>query len=159
MPRLGGGCAIGIGYRLTLAGDIQLGALAEIAEPGVTATPLSTNNDLLSANLYRRRGYLLYVSAGTNGYYDAEDDGDTCWEWKPPEYVNISFDMAKNDATDQDVPNMVSTVARVLTGTTEDAALVLNGDWLLLTRLDGKLRVHHRSQWWIHHGVEDLIPW
>ncbi len=67
--------------------------------------------------------------------------------------------MAKNDATDKDVPNMVASVARVLADRTEDAALVLNGAWLLLTRLDGKLRMHHKSKWWVHHGVQDLIPW
>ncbi|WP_405102965.1 SitI3 family protein [Micromonospora sp. NBC_01412] len=149
---------MGIGYRLTLAGDIPLERLAAIAAPSAAETPSPTGNRLLSSDLYKERGYLVSITSGRNGYYDAEDDGDTYWEWEPQEYVNISFDMDKGDRVGKGVPNMVATVARVLTGRTEDAALVLDGNWLLLTRVDGKLR-KHRSQWWTHYGMDDLIAW
>jgi hypothetical protein len=150
---------MGIEYRLTLTGGIPLERLAEVAAPGAIKIPMPDGSQILSFDLYEERGYLVTIISGRNGYYDAEDDGDTYWEWEPSQYVNVSFDMAKNDATDQDVPNMVAAVASVLANSTEDAALVLNGAWLLLTRVDGKLRIHHRSQWWAHHGVENLIPW
>ncbi|MGC4807183.1 SitI3 family protein [Micromonospora sp. DT233] len=150
---------MGISYRLTLAGNIPLERVAEIAAPDATDLPdTPAGNRVLCSDLYEERGYLVSILAGRNGYYDAEGDDDTQWEWEPPEYVNIHFDMAKNDATEKDVPNMVATVARVLANRTEDAALVLNSNWLLLTRMNGELR-KHRPQWWANYGVDDLIPW
>ena len=50
-------------------------------------------------------------------------------------------------------------MARVLEGRPEDAALLLNGDVLLLTRVDGVLRKHNRATWWDHYGfVNDVLP-
>jgi hypothetical protein len=146
-----------IGYRLTLAGDFPLRHVAEIAAPDAAETPTPAGNQLLSADLYDERGYLVSISSGHNGYYDAEDDDGAYWEWEPEEYVDVSFDMRTDDMVDKGVPNMVTTVARLLAERPEDAALVLNGNWLLLTRVGGTLR-KHRPQWWAHYGVDDLIP-
>ncbi|AYF30452.1 hypothetical protein CSH63_23985 [Micromonospora tulbaghiae] len=146
-----------IGYRLTLAGDIPLRHVADLAAPDAAETPTPAADQLLSADLYEERGYLVSISSGRDGYYDAEDDDGAYWEWEPEEYVDISFDMRTDDMADKGVPNMVATVARVLAYRAEDAALVLNGNWLLLTRVGGTLR-KHRPQWWAHYGVDDVIP-
>lgn len=52
---------------------------------------------------------------------------------------------------------MLSAVRRVLESGTEDAALTLNGDTLLLHRLGGVVRKFNRVRWWAHHEVGDLI--
>ncbi|MEV7227352.1 SitI3 family protein [Polymorphospora sp. NPDC051019] len=148
---------MGISYRLTLGGDIPLRDVVEIAAPDAIETRTPAGGQLFSSALYEERGYLISLSSGRNGYYDAEDD-DGYWEWEPAEFVNISFDMAKDDQVVEGVSNMVVTVARVLAGRPEDAALVLNGNWLLLTRVAGALR-KHRSQWWAHYGVDALMLW
>ena len=145
-------------YRLTLAGDIPLRHVADIASPDATETPTLAGNQLLSSDLYEEHGYLVSINSGRHGYYDAEADDGAYWEWEPEVYVNISFDMRTDDMAGKGVPNMVVTVARVLADRTEDAALVLNGNWLLLTRVGGTLR-KRRPQWWAHYRVDDLIPW
>ncbi|BCJ64744.1 SitI3 family protein [Polymorphospora rubra] len=148
---------MGISYRLTLAGEIPPRDVVEVAAPDATEARTPAGNQLFSSARYEESGYLMNVSSGSNGYYDAEDD-DGYWEWEPAEYVNISFDMGKDDEAVEGVTNMVTAVARVLADRPEDAALVLNGNWLLLTRVAGTLR-RHRAQWWAHYGVDGLIPW
>ena len=146
-----------IHYRLTLAGDIPLRHVADLAAPNATETATPAGHPLLSADLYHERGYLVTIRSGRHGYYDAEDD-DGYWEWEPEEYLDITFDMRTDDMTGKGVPHMVATVAQVLAGQPEDAALVLNGNWLLLTRVGGTLR-KHRPQWWANYGVENAIRW
>jgi hypothetical protein len=54
---------------------------------------------------------------------------------------------------------MLTIVARVLEGRSEDAALLLNGDVLLLTRVGGALRKHNRAELWDHYGfANDIVP-
>jgi len=53
--------------------------------------------------------------------------------------------------------NMVESVARILGSGEEDAALVLNGDVLLLTRFGGVVRKHRRAMWWDHYGYPNEI--
>jgi hypothetical protein len=43
---------------------------------------------------------------------------------------------------------MLVAVRRMLLTGREDAALVLNGNWLLLNRVDGVLVKHRRDTWW-----------
>lgn len=43
---------------------------------------------------------------------------------------------------------MLTAVARVLQTGSEDAALVLDGNALLLTRTDGFIRKHRTDTWW-----------
>lgn len=64
--------------------------------------------------------------------------------------------MRADDLVDKGIPNMMQAVARVLAARQEDAALVQNGNWLLLTRVEGTLR-RHRPTWWSHYGIDDLI--
>ncbi|WP_028193422.1 SitI3 family protein [Salinispora pacifica] len=146
-------------FRLTLAGDLPLDHVADLvaAEPAEKLRPSGTNPQLLSARLYDTRGYALTVSSGRQGYFDAEADDGARWEWEPQTYVDIDFSMRADDLVDKGIPNMMKAVARVLTARQEDAALVQNGNWLLLTRTTGELR-RHRPTWWSHYSRDDLIP-
>lgn len=148
---------MGIEYRLTLAGDIPLEDLASLVAPhGVEESALPGYPRLLTADLGEEIGYTVTVSAGSSGYFDAEDDDGTQWEWEPDTYTNIIFDLRKNNPPEDVVPTMVSAVARVLTNRPEDAAFVLNGNWLLLTRVTGQLR-EHRPTWWDNYDVKGMI--
>ena len=140
-------------YRLTLAGNIPLEQVAELTAPdGVEESTQPGYPRLLGADLAHTSGYSLSIYAGSNGYFDAEDDDGSQWEWEPATYVNIVFHMPKDDSLRAATPNMVAAVARVLAGRPEDAALVLNGSWLLLTRVAGTLR-KHRPAWWDNHLI------
>jgi hypothetical protein len=142
---------------LTLAGDIPLEQVAALAAPNATETSSPAGNRLLSADLNEERGYSVSITSGTRGYYDAEDDEGAAWEWEPDRYVDINFRMSKNDPTDMGTPNMVSAVAQVLAERPEDAALVLNGNYLLLTRVNGTLRKHNLATWY-DEDYEDILP-
>ncbi|MFI6262205.1 SitI3 family protein [Micromonospora sp. NPDC051006] len=140
-------------FRLTLAGDIPLEDVAELAAANPTEKPTSTGDPrLLSARLYEERGYALSVYAGEHGYFDAEDDGGARWEWEPATFVDVDFSMRGDEVMEKAIPNMVDAVARVLAGRPEDAALVQGGNYLLLTRTDGVTR-KHRPDWWSHHDL------
>lgn len=144
-------------FRLTLAGDVPLEDVAELAAVDVTEKPAPTANPrLLTARLYDQRGYALSVYSGDHGYFDAEDDDGSRWEWEPETYVDVDFSMSTDDLVDKGIPNMVAAVARILAGRNEDAALVQNGNYLLLTRIDGELR-KRRTTWWSHYGVDGLL--
>ncbi|MFY1702960.1 SitI3 family protein [Micromonospora sp. WMMA1923] len=145
-----------ISYRLTLAGDIPLQQVADLAAPHATETTAPAGNRLLSADLYAELGYLISITSGHHGYYDAEDDNDTYWEWEPEQYTDISFDMRTDDLADKGIRNMAAAVARILTRRTEDAALVQDGNHLLLTRTAGTIR-KHRPSWWHHYHLHHHI--
>ncbi|WP_432906436.1 SitI3 family protein [Micromonospora matsumotoense] len=52
---------------------------------------------------------------------------------------------------------MLATVAMILAGTTEDAALTLNGDVLMLTRLAGTTQLPHTDGWY-DETYETVLP-
>ncbi|WP_204038535.1 SitI3 family protein, partial [Micromonospora qiuiae] len=111
-----------IEYRLTLAGNIPLEQVAALAAPeGVEESTLAGYPRLLSADLKHTSGYTISVYAGSNGYFDAEDDDGSQWEWEPDTYVNVVFHMPKDDPSGRAIPDMVAAVARVLAGRSEDA--------------------------------------
>ncbi|MDW5324789.1 SitI3 family protein [Plantactinospora sp. KLBMP9567] len=145
-----------IDYRLTLAGDIPLEQIAELVAPDATETSTMSGKRMLTGPLSDEYGYVVDIISGSHGYYDAEDDDGSQWIWEPDIYADIDFHMSKDDLTDKGTPNMLTAVARVLTERAEDAALVLNGNWLLLTRVGGVLR-KHRPTWWSHHDVDNDI--
>lgn len=147
-------------YRLTLAGEIPVGHVAECAllDPAERPTPTESGR-LLATDLHDRLGFGLSVRASRGDFYGAQDDDDSWWEWQPSEAINLTFDLSSDDTISKGIPNMLATVARVLKGRPEDAALVLNFDLLLLTRVSGVLRKHNRATWWGHYGfVNDIIP-
>lgn len=146
-----------IDYRLTLAGDVPLEDVAGVVAPeAVERQPLAGYQRLLVADLHERCGYGVSILAGRHGYYDAEGDEGFHWEWELEAYVNVVFRLSKDQPTDRATSNVVTAVARVLASRAEDAALVLNGNWLLLTRMGGTLR-KHRPTWWNTYGVDGLI--
>ncbi|HEY0698129.1 MAG TPA: SitI3 family protein [Micromonospora sp.] len=147
-----------IEYRLTLAGDIPLEEVAALAAPEATEKPAPSGYPrLLSADLDRQYGYSVSITAGHGGYYDAEDDEGSLWVWEPDAYVDIDFRMSGNDPSHQGRINMLAAVARVLTGRTEDAALVQGGNWLMLTRVAGRLRRHNTADWY-DPAYDSLFP-
>ncbi|WP_405110514.1 SitI3 family protein [Micromonospora sp. NBC_01405] len=148
---------MGVEFRLILAGDPAVGEVAALTatEPGEKPQPTS-NPRLFSARLYDQRGYAITVRSGTHGYYEAETDDDARWEWEPETYVNVTFSMRAEDLADKAIPNMVTTVARVLAGRNEDAALIQDGNHLLLTRTNGVVRTH-RTSWWNHYHLDHLV--
>ncbi|RLK09786.1 hypothetical protein DER29_6348 [Micromonospora sp. M71_S20] len=144
-------------FRLILAGDPSVHAIAALTATDPSEKPQPTSNPrLFTARLYDQRGYAVTIRSGTHGYYEAETDGDSCWEWEPETYVNVTFSMGADDLADKGIPNMVAAVARVLAGRDEDAALIQDGNYLLLTRTDGVIRTH-RTSWWDHYHLEHLV--
>ncbi|MBQ1075611.1 hypothetical protein KBX06_20955 [Micromonospora sp. C31] len=137
-----------ITYRLTLAGDVPLEQLAELVAGEVTETTTYSGDRMLTADLNEECGYAVSIVAGSQGYYGAESDGGVPWEWEPATYVETDFHMRKDTLMDKGRPNMLRTVGRVLADRPEDAALVLNDNWLLLTRIDGVIRRHNEADWY-----------
>ncbi|WP_026189741.1 SitI3 family protein [Salinispora mooreana] len=135
-------------YRLTLAGDIPLEQVAELAAPEAVETSTASGGRMLSADLNDERGYVVDITGGRHGYYSAEDDGGALWEWEPKTYVDVSFYMRKDTLADKGKTHMLAAVARTLAGRAEDAALTLNGDVLMLTRVAGTLRKHNTDGWY-----------
>ena len=143
-------------YRLTLAGRTPIEQVAERALPEPAERPTGTA-PLLSAKLLERHGFDVTVRSGRNGYVDVMADQGP-WEWEPGDYVSVAFHVDKLADPATVALGMLTAVRRVLAGGPEDAALVLNGDILLLTRLDGALTKHHRDTWWSSYpGADDLI--
>ncbi|MFV2116561.1 SitI3 family protein [Micromonospora sp. LOL_025] len=145
-----------ITYRLTLAGDIPLELVAELAAPDAAETPTPAGNRLLSANLNDECGFAVSITSGSHGYYEAEADG-AVWAWEPENHVDIGFHMRKDTLSDLGRPRMLQTVGRVLAGRPEDAALVLNDNWLMLTRVNGTIRRHNEADWY-DEAYDSFLP-
>jgi hypothetical protein len=144
-------------YSFTLAGDTPLDQVAERALPDPAERPTGTA-PLLSADLYDRYGFAVTVLAGRNGYFAAEGDAGM-WEWEPPAYVSVGFRMDKFADEESHVLNMLTVIQRLLQSGREDAALILNGDYLLLTRLNGTLRKHRHATWWsAYPTANNVLP-
>jgi hypothetical protein len=77
--------------------------------------------------------------------------------WTPATYVAVTFRMEKDPDSDRAVLSMLAVVRRLLDTGSEDAALILNGNWLLLTRFGDGL-VKHRATWWTtYSGADDQL--
>ncbi|MFG1775992.1 SitI3 family protein [Micromonospora sp. NPDC049048] len=145
-----------IEFQLTLAGEIPLDEVALLAAPNAVETRTASGNRMLTSALNEECGFVVDITGGTHGYYEAEDDDGSLWVWEPDTYVDIGFYMRKDVLGDKGIPSMLATTARVLSERTEDAALLFNHDQLLLTRVAGSLR-KHRPTWWSHHEADDQI--
>ncbi|MGC4792197.1 SitI3 family protein [Micromonospora sp. DT178] len=146
-----------ITYRLTLAGDVPLEQLAALVAPEATETTTYSGDRMLSADLNEECGYAVSIVAGSQGYYGAEDDGGVAWEWEPATYADIDFHMHKDTLMDKGRPRMLRTVGRVLASRPEDAALVLNDNWLMLTRVNGTIRRHNEADWY-DEAYDSFLP-
>jgi hypothetical protein len=149
---------MGVEYALILAGDLPVQEVAECALSDAGERPTATMSPgHFSVGLYESHGFWLSVRSSRDAYFEADDDGSV-WTWEPDTYLDITFAMGKDDQYEKRTSNMLAFVARVLDCRAEDAALVLNGDLLLLTRVNGVLRKHNRETWWDHYGfVNELI--
>ncbi|GLW34648.1 SitI3 family protein [Actinoplanes regularis] len=146
-----------IEYRLTTAGSTPLREVAARAFPDPAETPDGTSG-LLVADLHDRYGFGVTIYAGENGYIEAESDGSR-WEWEPAQFVSTTFRMGKEIDLERALTAMLHAVKRLLDSGAEDVALDLNGNWLLLTRVNGVITKHKRDGWWEVHGVVDpIIP-
>jgi hypothetical protein len=142
-------------YRLTVAGETPPADLAERALPVPAESPAETA-PVLRANLRESHGFTVTIRAGKNAYVSAESDRGL-WEWEPETYVSVGFRVDKEADHEWAVVNMLSIVWRTLETGDEDAALVFNGDLLLLTRLDGVLVKHHRDGWWTSYPATNAV--
>ncbi|MFI7438039.1 SitI3 family protein [Micromonospora haikouensis] len=148
-----------IDYRLTLDGEVPLPDLAARAFPDpADLARFEPYLATLGAEMSEQRGFAITLLTGRNGYLDAEGD-DGPWEWEPERYTDLGFRMDKFGPPDRGTRNMVAAVDRVLRSGAENAALVLNGEVLVLTRFGGQLRKHNRERWWSYYpGAEASIP-
>jgi hypothetical protein len=146
-------------YRLTLAGETPIADVATRALPGDTdrGEPFDHGLDI---DLRSDRGIGVTIWAGRDGYFDAEADWGEHWEWEPSAYVDVTCRVTRDPALhDTAIRAMLDIVARVLATGSEDAALMLDGNYLLLTRTDGVSTKHDRTAWWDHYGwVNEIVP-
>ncbi|BCJ61667.1 SitI3 family protein [Micromonospora endophytica] len=141
-------------FRLVLAGHPPVADVAALTAADLSEVPRPTSDPArFSARLYDRRGYAITVRAGRAGYWEAEADGKDRWEWEPAAYVPVTFSMRADDIVEKGITNMVAAVRRVLAGCAEDAALVQDGNYLLLTRSDGVVRTYCPA-WWSHYHLD-----
>jgi hypothetical protein len=145
-----------LSYRLTLAGDSTAAEIAERAFPDPDEQP-SGSGTTLSADLYDTYGFGVTVRTGRNGYVDAGADEIGQWEWKPDPYVALSFDIDDDIDRKQLAANLVTVVKRVLATGPEDAAFVVNGDYLLVARFGGQVVKHNHDRWWTYYPEADQV--
>lgn len=144
-------------YRLTLAGTTPVQEMAERALPDAQERPAGPG-PMLSVGLYDRHGFAVTFVARQNGYMDAESD-DGLWQWEPAAYVSVTFRMENGADPERSVTDMLTIVRRLLDTGPEDASFVLNGNWLLFTRIGGVVRKHRRDKWWTTYAfAAPLIP-
>jgi hypothetical protein len=142
-------------YALTLAGETPINQVASRALPEPDERPIGTP-PLLAADLYERYGFEITVLSGRHGYVDVAADRGR-WEWEPDNYVSVDFRVDKDADQEWAVMNVLSCVNRLLESGPEDAALALNGDLLLLTRIDGVVVKHNRAGWWASYPATNAV--
>ncbi|WP_434740414.1 SitI3 family protein [Micromonospora sp. SH-82] len=142
---------MGINFRLILAGDIPPSRVARVVAPHAVDARTTSGRPMLRSGLDDTLGYGIDILSGQRGYFDAEDEDGSVWVWEPDAYLQVDYVMRKDVIAERGVPAMLRSVSELLERQPEDAALVLNANWLLLTRVDGVLR-RHRPSWWQHHG-------
>ncbi|WP_434740416.1 SitI3 family protein [Micromonospora sp. SH-82] len=141
---------MGIEFRLILAGDISIRRVAELVAPDAVEDQTASGDLMLSSGIDDTLGYGIDILSGQRGYFDAEDDDGSVWVWEPDSFLQVDYVMRKDVIAERGVPAMLRSVSELLDRQPEDAALVLNANYLLLTRVDGVLR-RHRPSWWQHH--------
>ncbi|GIE27002.1 hypothetical protein Ait01nite_000470 [Actinoplanes italicus] len=145
-----------VDYSLTIATDATAVQVAARGLPHQTEWMPGTGT-ALSVNLYETLGIDLSILSDRHGYVDAITD-EGRFEWEPDPLVTVIFDLDGQIGHEQAAANMINIVRRLLDTGTEDMALVINGDLLLLARFGGKLVKHNRERWWRHYpGAEQVI--
>jgi hypothetical protein len=143
-------------YDLRLLTDASPEQVAGRAFPG---QPTGTWEHLLFMDLYGSQGFEVTILSNDTGYPGGVGD-DGAWEWDHGRAaVQVGFRLDRDHGVSADVL-VTRAVARVLATGEEDAVFRINGDTLLLTRLDGVQRKHHRATWWDSGDTpfNDIIP-
>ena len=148
-----------IEYWLVLEGDLPIDTVARAAFPDPAERPAATGHaNLLSNDLYDRYGYGVTIRAGHDGYFQGEADPEVDWLWEPQRFTQLTFRIDKKDPQGA-LRNLLPVVARMLDVRSEDAAFLLNGDFVLLSRSNGAIAKHRRAAWWDHYGwVDEIVP-
>ncbi|WP_436528839.1 SitI3 family protein [Actinoplanes sp. HUAS TT8] len=133
-------------YRLHVANPASVREVAARAFPEPDERPVGTP-PLLTADLNEKYGFGVTLYAGQDGYIEA-DSGDGIWEWEPADFVRITFHMRKDGELFSPLAAMIAAVKRVLDSGSEDVSLDFNGNWLILTRIDGVVTRHRQADWW-----------
>ncbi len=143
-------------YDLILIGSSSAEQVAERALPKADERPSGTPPLLRSADLQDRYGFNVSVLSREFGYIAVESD-DGMWEFEPDAHVTVTFYIDKSAELDWSIANMLTVVRRLLDSGEEDVALILDGDFLILTRLEGTLTKHRRTTWWDHFPAADEL--
>ncbi|MEU4159797.1 SitI3 family protein [Actinoplanes sp. NPDC026670] len=141
-------------YDLILIGDNSVEQVAERALPNPDERPTGTPPLLRSADLHERYGFNVSVLSRDIGYVAAESDNGM-WEFEPDAHIAVTFYLDKSAELDWSITNMLTVIRRLLDSGDEDALLILDGDFLLLTRFGGTLTKHRRATWWDHFPTAD----
>jgi hypothetical protein len=144
-------------YDLTLLTDASPGQVSGRAFPGQPTTPWE---DLLTMDLYDSQGFYVTIMDDDLPFVGGVgDDGNWEWDHDRPA-VHVGFRLDRDRAVPQDTLLLTRAVARVLATGEEDAVFDINSGTLLLTRLDGVQRKHHRRTWWDSGDTpfNDIIP-
>ncbi|WP_433791535.1 SitI3 family protein [Actinoplanes sp. CA-252034] len=143
-------------YDLILIGGSSAEQVAERALPKEDERPTGSPALLRSAELQDRYGFNVSILSREVGYIAAESD-DGVWELEPGANVTVTFYLDKSAELDWSIANMLTIIRRLLDSGDEDAVLVLDGDFLIFTRLEGTLTKHRRATWWDHFPAADDV--
>jgi hypothetical protein len=152
---------VGTEYRLTVSGPTPVGQVAEraLGDPRVPLTPLK---HVLTADLRATHGFSLSAYEVRDGYFSAagETEGADELEWEIPIGVSVNYNLVKDpDPQARAEQAVLASVAHVLATGTEDLTLLLNGNYLLLTRVGGIVHKFSRDTWWnTIPRANDVIP-
>jgi hypothetical protein len=128
-----------IEFSLILSGPTAPEGIISRLHPAESGRPEFIRLDgIWVADERERLGFILRLRQGEQGYFEAEA-GDEVWTWEPDVYVNLGFVLEKEAPRPTAYRQMLEMVERVLATGNEDAALIQNGNYLLLRRRAGKL--------------------
>jgi hypothetical protein len=126
-----------IEYRLILEGEIPPEAMARGAfpEPSDLPAPEVAGRNTIW-DLWDRFGFIMQTRISEDGDFSGESDGAVFF-WRPARYTVLYFRLDKFSDFNP-TENVKTIVSRVLESGDEDAAVLQNGDIIVL-RLAGKL--------------------
>jgi hypothetical protein len=141
---------------LILAGNSPPEALLSRLFPSAASRPdFDVSGRVWIADLRERMGFELRLLQGTQGYFGAQADKEY-WTWELDSYLNLGFRFNKFFARNVSLRHMLEMVARILATGDEDAALIQNGNELLLLREAGKLTRFRAQGFWDSLAPEDI---
>jgi hypothetical protein len=127
---------VAVFYDLILIGDLSADDfVARVYDDALPAPTFAPSNKARVADETQRFGFWLTLLEGTDGYFQDDD-----WEIEPARYLDVEFRVDKDSPPEQVNVNVRRFVERALATGDEDAALINNGNTLLLERRDGQVR-------------------